>query len=73
MGVESQRVEEFRLTKEPYYLPLGDEVELFEAAYNAKLARHAQGPDRMRQDPLRRTHELATSAGRSSRSRVTRI
>jgi len=44
MGVESQRVEEFRLTKEPYYLPLGDEVELFEAAYNARLPVMLKGP-----------------------------
>jgi len=44
MGVESQRVEEFRLTKEPYYLPLGDEVELFEAAYNARLTVMLKGP-----------------------------
>ena len=35
MAVESQRVEDFRLTKEPYYLPLGNEVELFESAYHA--------------------------------------
>ena len=28
MAVESQKVEDFRLTKEPYYLPLGNEVEL---------------------------------------------
>jgi nitric oxide reductase NorQ protein len=44
MGVESQRVEEFRLTKEPYYLPLGHEVELFEAAYNARLPVMLKGP-----------------------------
>ncbi len=44
MGVESQRVEEFRLTKEPYYLPLGNEVELFEAAYNARLPVMLKGP-----------------------------
>ena len=37
MAVESQRVEDFKLTEEPYYLPLGNEVELFESAYNSKL------------------------------------
>jgi len=37
MAVETQRVEDFRLTKEPYYLPLGNEVELFESAYHAGL------------------------------------
>lgn len=44
MVVESQRVEEYRLEKEPYYLPLGDEVELFEAAYHARLPVMLKGP-----------------------------
>ena len=43
MAVQSQRVEDFRLSKEPYYLPLGNEVELFEAAYRAPSG-DAQGP-----------------------------
>ena len=44
MAVESQRVEDFRLSKEPYYLPLGNEVELFEAAYRARLPVMLKGP-----------------------------
>ena len=44
MAVESQRVEDFRLSKEPYYLPLGNEVELFEAAYLARLPVMLKGP-----------------------------
>ena len=44
MAVESQRVEDFRLTEEPYYLPLGNEVELFEAAYHARLPVMLKGP-----------------------------
>ena len=44
MAVESQRIEDFRLTKEPYYLPLGNEVELFEAAYRAGLPVMLKGP-----------------------------
>ena len=44
MAVESQRVEDFRLTEEPYYLPLGNEVELFEAAYAARLPVMLKGP-----------------------------
>ena len=44
MGVESQRIEDFRLTKEPYYLPLGNEVELFQAAYRASLPVMLKGP-----------------------------
>jgi nitric oxide reductase NorQ protein len=44
MGVESQRVEDFRLTEEPYYVPLGNEIELFEAAYESKLPVMLKGP-----------------------------
>jgi nitric oxide reductase NorQ protein len=44
MAVESQRVEDFRLTEEPYYLPLGNEVELFEQAYHARLPVMLKGP-----------------------------
>ena len=44
MAVESQKVEDFRLTKEPYYLPLGNEIELFESAYNARLPVMLKGP-----------------------------
>ena len=44
MAVESQRVEDFRLTKEPYYLPIGDEVELFERPTHARLPVLLKGP-----------------------------
>ena len=44
MAVESQRVEDYRLAKEPYYLPLHNEVELFEAAYRARLPVMLKGP-----------------------------
>jgi nitric oxide reductase NorQ protein len=44
MAVESQRIEDFRLTKEPYYLPLRNEVEIFEAAYASKLPVMLKGP-----------------------------
>jgi nitric oxide reductase NorQ protein len=33
-----------RLTREPWYLPLADEVQLFEAAYAARLPVLLQGP-----------------------------
>jgi len=33
-----------RLDEEPYYLPLGDEVEVFEAAYDARLPVLLKGP-----------------------------
>ncbi|MGI9540263.1 MAG: CbbQ/NirQ/NorQ/GpvN family protein [Miltoncostaeaceae bacterium] len=44
MAVESQRVEDFRLDKEPYYLPLSNEIELFEAAYHERLPVMLKGP-----------------------------
>ena len=37
-------VEKYRVADEPYYLPLGKEVELFEAAYAAKLPAMLKGP-----------------------------
>ncbi len=44
MAVDTQRVEDFKLEKEPYYLPVSNEVELFEAAYNAGLPVMLKGP-----------------------------
>lgn len=37
-------VEEYHFTEEPYYVPLGDEVELFEAAYEQKIPLILKGP-----------------------------
>jgi nitric oxide reductase NorQ protein len=37
-------VEEYHLTQEPFYVPVGDEVELFEAAYHQKLPVLLKGP-----------------------------
>ena len=37
-------IEEYILTKEPYYVPVGDEVELFEAAYQQKIPVLFKGP-----------------------------
>ncbi len=37
-------VEEYRIENEPYYLPINKEVELFEAAYGAKLPTMLKGP-----------------------------
>ena len=41
---EAGRGQAHRLTDEPWYLPLGDEVELFEAAYAARLPVLLKGP-----------------------------
>src|SRR3954465_15232434 len=37
-------IEEFRVSNEPYYLPVREEIELFEAAYAAKLPVMLKGP-----------------------------
>jgi nitric oxide reductase NorQ protein len=37
-------VEKFRVEEEPYYLPVGSEIELFEAAYQTKLPVMLKGP-----------------------------
>ncbi|MEP7039169.1 MAG: AAA family ATPase, partial [Acidobacteriota bacterium] len=37
-------VEKYRVENEPYYLPVGQEVGLFEAAYAAKLPVMLKGP-----------------------------
>ena len=37
-------VEKFKVENEPYYLPVGKEVELFEAAYGMKLPVMLKGP-----------------------------
>src|SRR5512136_2018277 len=36
--------EEFVITEEPYYIPLGDEVEVFTSAYGARLPVLLKGP-----------------------------
>lgn len=37
-------IEEFRITSEPYYLPIADEVELFETAYEQHMPVLLKGP-----------------------------
>ena len=37
-------IEEYHLTEEPYYLPVGDEIELFEAAYEQQIPVLLKGP-----------------------------
>jgi nitric oxide reductase NorQ protein len=39
-----QAIEKYVLTREPYYLPVGNEVKLFEAAYEARLPVMLKGP-----------------------------
>ena len=37
-------VEEFRIQKEPFYIPISDEIEIFEAAYRSKIPILFKGP-----------------------------
>ena len=37
-------IEEYHMTEEPYYVPVNDEVELFEAAYRQKIPILFKGP-----------------------------
>src|SRR5438105_11968655 len=37
-------IQDYRITSEPYYLPVGREVELFEAAHSARLPVILKGP-----------------------------
>jgi nitric oxide reductase NorQ protein len=43
-GFRQIAVEQFRITSEPYYLPISDEVELFETAYSEQLPVLLKGP-----------------------------
>jgi nitric oxide reductase NorQ protein len=43
-GFESYQIEDFRITEEPFYLPIADEVELFEAAYEKQIPVLLKGP-----------------------------
>jgi len=41
---KQMQVEDFRLTSEPYYLPIADEIELFETAYDQHVPVLLKGP-----------------------------
>jgi nitric oxide reductase NorQ protein len=43
-GYRQIAVEDFRITEEPFYLPIADEIELFEAAYAQKVPVLLKGP-----------------------------
>ena len=40
----SNVIEQYRIEKEPYYRPVADEVELFEAAYTVRMPMMLKGP-----------------------------
>jgi len=43
-GFERHQIEDFRITEEPFYLPIADEVELFETAYEKQIPVLLKGP-----------------------------
>ncbi len=43
-GFKQLAVEDFRITEEPYYLPINDEVQLFETAYRENVPVLLKGP-----------------------------
>ena len=43
-GFKQIQVEDFRITQEPYYLPINDEIELFLTAYDQKVPVLLKGP-----------------------------
>ncbi len=43
-GFKQLRVEEFRIKSEPYYLPIADEIQLFDAAYEHHMPVLLKGP-----------------------------
>ena len=40
----SEIIDQYRVTTEPYYLPVADEVELYEAAYSVRMPMMLKGP-----------------------------
>ncbi len=49
----------YRIDSEPFYQSVGDEIAVFEAAFHRAPARHAEGANRLRQNPVCRTHGVA--------------
>ena len=43
-GFERHQIEDFRITEEPFYLPIANEVELFETAYEKQIPVLLKGP-----------------------------
>jgi nitric oxide reductase NorQ protein len=37
-------IKQYKITKEPYYRPVSDEVELYEAAYSVRMPMMLKGP-----------------------------
>ena len=44
MTTHELRIEEYRIAEEPYYLQVGDEVEVFRAAFHCQIPVILKGP-----------------------------
>jgi len=44
MKVQELKIEEYTIKEEPYYLPIGDEIEIFRAAFRSKIPVLLKGP-----------------------------
>ena len=55
----------YRITSEPFYQPVGDEIAVFEAAFTER-----EGTDRVRQDPICRAHGMASGQATRDRRRA---
>jgi nitric oxide reductase NorQ protein len=44
LKMSESAIQEYRVATEPYYLPVGREIELFEAAHSARLPVILKGP-----------------------------
>ncbi len=67
------RIEEYILSEEPFYIPVSDEIELFEAAYRQKIPVLLKGPTgcgktRFVEHMAWRLSQPATSAGRRGKA-----
>ena len=40
----SKAIDQYRVSKEPYYHPVADEVKLYEAAYSVRMPMMLKGP-----------------------------
>ena len=56
------QLDAYRIKSEPYYLPVGAEVGLFEAAYVSRLPVMLKGPTGSGKNSIRRVYGVAARA-----------
>lgn len=65
---EELPVEEYLIKKEPYYVPVGNEVEIFMSAYRNKLPINLKGPTGCGKNTFYGIHGLQITASSDNRS-----